>query len=217
MKLPAPSIPRPVVIDAAVALFALISGLVVRHSQEKLAVARDEAQKAVATAALAQKQADASVRVADALRRTADSVAARAHQEAARADSAQHVADRLRGAYAAAVRQAPDTCRAVIASADSVIAAQDTTISMLQGALTSSEEARSDLQTALDTTRAAFVRLRDAQVPLLHATTELVKASHPSLLARLVPHFGLGSTAGLDTHGRPAVVTGLSLGWSVNF
>jgi len=207
---------RAVVIGAAVALLAVV-GAGVRHSQEKLAVARDEAQKAVAAAVLAQKQADASTRVAAAYQLAADSAVAAEHRAELHADSAARAVVRLRSSFAEKAKTAPDTCRPVIAAADSTIAALDSTVQGLTSALRSSQEARSDLQTALDTTRAALARTKASDADLIRATSVLIKASHTPFYLRLLPHPGISSTAGVDIHGKPNIVTGLSLGWSISF
>lgn len=199
----------------AVALVLLAAG--VSCHNDELAAARAEAQQAIARAASAQKATATSMRAADSLRERADSAAAASRRAELRADSAQRAAERARGAYELAKRDAPDTCAQVIAHADSVISAQDTTITGLRLALDSSVQARSDLQTALDTTQAAIVRLRASDADLIHATSVLVKHSHEPFLLKLLPHPGIGGVAGLDIHGEPNIVTGLSLTWSVSF
>lgn len=195
-------------------VFAIVLGLVaLAHSGQPspqlaaLAAAQRTADSALTSSA-------ASVRYADSLRRVADSAFAVSDSAKVRADSLSRVASRLRGAFAAKAAVAPDTCAAVIAAADSALDAADFYADTLRGMIFRSQVARFDLERALDTTRAAYVRLQGATVPLRNASVEVVKASKPSLLSRVLPHPGLGATAGIDASGRPNVVYGVSLGWS---
>lgn len=116
-------------------------------------------------------------------------------------------ADKYKRLYNAAKAAAPDTCRTVVIAADSALAAADS-------ALAASERKAMLLELSLSQVRPALAQLLPATVQLSTATLQLEKASRPSLLVRLRPKIGFGGSAGVDVHGKPNVVTGITLSWT---
>lgn len=207
-------LPRPIVVGACVAALLAAGITADRLHTSQLAVARADAAHARAATVAAERSADSALRLVattNAALHTTDSIRAVAVQ---RANSAALEVSRLRGALAVAAQAAPVSCAPVVALADSALAAQDTEIASLHVALHTDSATIRRLTAALDTTAAALGGLRGASANLVSADQTLAKRARPSLLARLLPHPGIGIAAGFTPAGTPAVLTGLTLSWS---
>lgn len=200
----------------SIGVAALAAGIIAggESLSSRLDVARADAKAARESTQAALKSAAIADAAASALRFQAQALDAQKVAAVARADSAERSATRLKGSLAALVKSAPDTCRPIIVTADSAIAAQDSTITSLRLGLTLAQEERSKLLTAVDTLTAANARLRASAANLVSVDAKLDKRSRGSLLLRLLPHPGVGLAAGVNPAGQPQVVTGITLGWS---
>ena len=200
-----------IIAGIVVALFGLAYAGVAAH--DKLAIARFEAARARDSVTAALQIADNAIKAANRSLDAADSAdAARAAAEHRAALAEQHAAT-VRAAYNTAEHTAPDTCKPVLAAADSLIAAQDSTIADLHVALASDSTAQVKLRAALDTTHAALLGLQKPAAALVVADKVLSVASRKPIWRRLLPDPGIGATAGYDLRGRPNIVTGISLSW----
>lgn len=170
----------------------------------KAEVARQETRQAVADAGHALALAGIAQRQVDSLRSQRDSAATRA-------STFERSAARLSGKLAALAVAAPDTCRPIILTADSLVAAQDSVIGSLHVALDRSIASERHLQIVVDTLSSSLVRFRTAATTLIKADE---KVARRSLLAKLLPRPGIGIAAGFDPAGMPHVLTGITLGWS---
>jgi hypothetical protein len=207
-----PTIPRSAVNVLVVAALVAIAAGGMRF-RENLAVARNDAAAARAATLRAVRRAEVANAVAvDAQHAAADAMAQSLDAQH-RADVQIRNAARVRSTFTAAV--VPDTCRQLVALADSVIASQDSAIRNLHVALQHAEDGEHRLSAALDTATAALTQLRAASTTLVHADANLAKASKRSFFARLLPHPGLGIAAGPDALGHPHIITGITLGWSL--
>jgi hypothetical protein len=61
----------------------------------------------------------------------------------------------------------------------------------------------------------ALATVRASQRQLEAATSTLVRVAKPSVLRALLPRPGIGLAAGIDATGRPAVVAGVTFGWTL--
>jgi hypothetical protein len=168
---------------------------------------QDDLSSARADAKAARGIANAAIAVSVIAQDAADSARARADAAELRADSLETRAARSRIVYRTLSQAAPDTCRPALGAADLVIAQKDSVIAEKNVAIAS-------LRFALDTTTRALVQLRGATVKLNIATEHLEKASKRSLFAKLLPRPGAGVAAGVDAHGRPALIAGITLGYT---
>lgn len=205
------------VIAGAIAVGVLVLVVTVFGDEavsNRIAAARAVSTVALKQVAVAQKTADSALKVAAAER---DSVAAAAHVAAVaktRADSAQHAADHFRGALSQIVKVAPDTCKPIIVTADSALAADSASIRALHTAAVADSTQIAVLTDSRDSLTSALVTLRTASKALVSADKQLAKAAKPSLLLRLLPHPGVNITGGVDRHGKLNAVAGISAGWS---
>lgn len=184
------------------------------RAHDNLTVARTEAASARAATVAAMQQAVIAKNAADKLlvkAAQADSIRRAAETRAA---VAERIVGQQRIAFENAVNSAPDTCKTVIAAADSVIATQDSVIADLHQALAADSVQRAFLTFALDTSRAALAGLDKAATVLVAADAKLAGASRRPLLLRLLPRPGFGLSAGVTHDGRPAVLTGITLSWT---
>lgn len=180
----------------------------------------DSALDAARTARLALQRAAAQAAHADSVAVSAEArardLSVRELRLVATADTATHTLAVLRARYAAA--PVPDTCRSIKAVADSALAADDSVAASQYAARLAADDRAAVLQMGLDTTRDALAHLRSAAVVSAFATASLEHAAKPPLLSRLfkslAPRVGVGVSAGLDVHGTPNVVTGITVGWS---
>lgn len=196
-----------------------LAGVALRaHDNTALSTARDAAH----TARVALEQANVRAAYAESVAANAD---ARAQQAAVlelrakrHADSVNTNLSVLRERYRVASAVVPDTCRPIKAAADSALAASDSLSASLRAALTAADDRASHLQVGLDTTRDALAKLRSASVAAVIATARFEDAAKPNVLSRILkfaaPRVGFGVGAGLDTHGRPNLITGITVGWS---
>lgn len=172
-----------------------------RSASHRLDVAQDSLAVALKDGARQKSQVDF-------LTTRAGQIEARADSEAHRADSLAQLSRKAEIRYVVARSAAPDTCKPVLVLADSAIGAAQAETESARTALRLTQEAANGYRTALDTIRPAYDRLRVAAVSVDRAT-------RPGLVARLTPHLGLGVAGGVDVlTRRPAIVTGLTLGWS---
>lgn len=189
-------------VGIALALFialALIGGGISRQAGSDVRDARHEAAAARAIAQAAETQAAS-------LSDVASERAARAALAEHRADSLAHLPARVR--YLTASATAPDTCAALVALADFALAQAD-------GVTVALRQANGELHVALDSTSAALQLVRGSQRQLGVATANLERAAKPSLLSRVLPRPTVGLSAGVDALGRPHVIAGIGLGWSL--
>lgn len=127
----------------------------------------------------------------------ADQMTADAAQATARADSIEHARAITAPAVAKIVAAAPDTCKKVIAA--------------LQGQLAQAQAEAQGRKVAYQDQKEATAVLKPAATDLADATKGLIKASHHSML---IPHFGVGVTAGFSAiDRRPDVVVGVTMSW----
>lgn len=202
---------------AVLGLSLAIGGVALRsHDQaaldSALAVARG-ARRALQEEAARSAHADSIAALAQA---QAAHLSAREQVFAANADKSSRALSALRARYALAL--APDTCRSLKAAADSALAASDSVAASEHAARLAADDRAAFLQVGLDTTRDALAKLRSASVISAVATMRLEHAAKPPLLSRffkaLAPRIGVGISAGVDVHGAPDAVTGITLGWS---
>lgn len=187
-------------IALALTLVASVIGAgVARQAGTDVAIARHDAHAAREIAQAAENRAGLLAEAAD---RAAQAARVNEH----RADSLAALPARVH--YVATRAQAPDTCAALVAVADSALAQADSVSSALRSA-------NQSLHTALDSTNTALALVRGSQRQLGVATSNLERAARPSLAARLLPRPGVGLAAGIDAAGRPALVVGVTLGWSL--
>jgi len=208
----------PLVIAALAILAITIAGRMLRtRDNAALLAARDSAH----VARLALEQAESHAARADSVAASAVAAARLAHEREQRAtshaDSATRTLTVVRERYRVASLAVPDTCRTIVAAADTVLATADSVVSALRSALSASDERAVFLQLSLDTTRAALLQLRVAAHRSVAATAQLERRIAPSFLmrlARLAPRLGVGAAGGIDRYGRANVTTGITLGWS---
>lgn len=183
---------------------ALVASRSVTAAKAEAAVARKAEQAAVLSAGHALAHADSVQRAAEALRVERDSATARAARF-------EHSATRLTGKLSALEAAAPDTCRPIIVTADSALAAKDGTIHELHTALDRSVASEASLQSAVDTLRPALIHLRSTSTALVKADAKLASRSW---LSKILPHPAIGEAFGVDAQGQPHLTTAIMLGWS---
>jgi chromosome segregation ATPase len=198
-----------VVIGATLAALAVAGWL----AASVVSSARVELKFAEAATKAALKQSDAALAAADAAGKQV--VALRAQRDSAlvKADRQSRLATRLTGQLAQIEKTAPDTCRPIIITADSALAAKDSEIAQKDSALQAEQKIEQRVQFEADTLRAALTRLSSAAKTEVKAET---KVTHRSLLAKLIPTPGIGVAAGFNPSGSPQVITGITLGWHLN-
>jgi hypothetical protein len=209
-----PRIPR-LAVFAAVAIAVVLLSAGALKERDNLLAARADASSARAASVSALKDAAVAHDIARSYRDQAQLLDEQRRIAVNRAAASERHAEQLKGSFTTIAKTAPDTCRIVIAAADSALATQDSTITSLHAALQSAQEARSQVDAALDTTTAALTRLRAATTNLVHADAVISKASRPSFLARITPHPGVGAALGFDATGVPRVVIGFTLSWTL--
>jgi len=131
-----------------------------------------------------------------------------------RAAAADRKATQARSDFAAVAGAAPDTCAPVIAAAETVFVALKSINSALSDALQSNDSTIAHLSAALDTTQHALSSLRSAATTLVVADARLANSTKAPWYSRLLPHPGVGVSAGIDPAGHFRVITGFSLGWT---
>lgn len=175
---------------------------------------------ATAVAALARTQekaaqvhADSALKLAAQLR---DSALAAAHAGAiarAKADSAQHSAAQLRGALAQLAKTAPDTCKPIVITADSALAADSATIKSLHAAAQSDSAQIAQKARANDSLTAALTKLQSTSTTLVKADAKLAKAVKTPFLLKILPHPQLSVQEGIDRQGKFHTTLGIGLGY----
>ena len=184
---------------ALLAVAALAGAGIARNAGTDVAIARHDAEAAREIARAAENRAGL-------IAEHASQVEAAARLNERRADSLAALPARVRYREVAVTR--PDTCATIVAAADSALAQADSVSSALR-------KANLGLHTALDSTNTALALVRGSQRQLEATTANLERAARPSLAARLLPRPGFGLAAGVDATGRPALVVGVTLGWSL--
>ncbi len=192
------------IVAGALLIFGIAAGTAASHAGVEAKLARQATSQALKDAARAATAAAAAQHLADVSRIERDSALAKANILAARSA-------RLRASYKAAVVVAPDTCKPVIITADSALAAADSVQRQLSLALVASQRSEQALQVAVDTLTKANMAMITTTATLIKADTKL---AHRTLLSRLVPHVGGGIAFGVDAVGAPHLITGVTLGWS---
>jgi hypothetical protein len=118
----------------------------------------------------------------------------------------------LTGSLALLAKAAPDTCRPIVAAADSTVDILNEVIAQKNNVIADDFEIQVKLQVSNDSLRAALTGLSQAA----HTEVKAVaKQEHRSLLARLLPTPGIGVAAGFTPTGAPTVLTGVTLSWQV--
>ncbi len=193
-------------IGATLAAFAVAGWLaasVVSEARVEAKLANDATQDAI-------KHADNAEAAAGRLDHQVVVLTAQRDSAVARAGQTNRVATRLMGQLASLEKAAPDTCRPIIVTADSALAAKDLVIAQQDSALAADTKIERDLHLEVDTLRVALTTLSSA------AKTEVkvvAKLTHRSWLVKLLPTPGIGVAAGLNPAGSPQVITGITLGW----
>lgn len=215
MVLPFTQRTRVILGGAAIAFLALAGAFLGdRAVTSRLAAARAVADVARKEVVASNHRADSALALAAQLKASADSSAHASALAKAKADSAQRAADHFRGALAQVVKTAPDTCKPIVITADSALAADSSTIHSLHASAVADSAQIADLTNSRDSLTSALFDLRASSKTLVQADTKLSKAAKPSLILRLLPHPGVTVTYGLDQHGKPHAVAGISAGWS---
>lgn len=208
-----------VLVGLAVAIvLSNVARIVSQHrDQSQLAGARAEATQARAAAA-------AAIAHGDSLSTRAAADRAAAARALASRDSAVLVAkvldaqaNSLEADYHTAAKAAPDTCKVVVARADSALAKRDSAYAAQSLAMAHADTAAQDALRAADSLRVAYSGVRASTVNLATKTAILVDVSRPSLLSRIAnlsPKPGVGIAFGVDPTGVPRLITGITLGWS---
>lgn len=211
--------PTQLVAAAAVLLSLSIGAVALRaHEHSQL----DSALSVAQTARLALDSANAHAAVADSVAVSANTqahaAAAREQRAVALADSASRSLVTMRERYRVASAVVPDTCRPIKAAADSVLAVADSAIASEHAARVAADDRAAFLQVAFDTTHEALTNLRQVSARMSTAQILVEHAAKPPLLSRFLkavaPRIGVGFAAGVDLHGSPSAVTGLTIGWS---
>jgi hypothetical protein len=168
-------------------------------------VANAALKTAAARADAAEKRAAVVEAQVVALRAQRDSALSRANQKS-------RLATRLTGSLALLAKAAPDTCRPIVAAADSTVDILNEVIAQKNNVIADDFEIQVKLQVSNDSLRAALTGLSQAA----HTEVKAVaKQEHRSLLARLLPTPGIGVAAGFTPAGAPTVLTGVTLSWQV--
>lgn len=188
----------------ALLVFGIVSAVNASHAGVEARLARQATAQALKDATHAASVAATAQHLADVSRIERDSALAKANILAARSA-------RLRASYKTVAAIAPDTCRPIVISADSALAAADSAQAALRVALAASQRSEQLLQIAVDTLVPALQTLRSTATTLVKADTKLARRT---LLSRLVPHVGGGIAFGIDATGAPRLITGVTLGWS---
>lgn len=166
------------------AVLAITASLYYNHTKD----AAVEKYRAVAAVALVNQNHAMDI---------ADQMTVNAALANVRADSIEHARAVTSPAVAKIVAQAPDTCKRVIAA--------------LQGQLAQAQAEAQSRKVAYQDQKEATAVLKPAATDLADATKGLIKASHRS---SLIPHFGVGVTAGFSAlDRRPDVVVGVTMSW----
>lgn len=194
--------------------YAVVSGIrVFSQVQTDLADAR-------ASALVAQQYADSvaaasasKTLAADSARREAASEKRRSDRLVREAVALENELGRLEVAYALASQEAPDTCAAILAKADSVIEQAGAGVLKWHAAAVAVQNAYNGLSRAYDSVSIAHEDLQRATANLSTNTKALARASKGSLFRRLLPQPFFGAMAGIDVMGRPAAVVGVGAGW----
>lgn len=181
-----------------------------RQSAAASAAALDSAKADAERAIVTQRIAELHV---SAYEQAAEAAMLRAVSAEAAGRRAGRVADSAIAAYRAIAATAPDTCRAVVATADRAIATSDSTRAVLATGLQAAQEAAKGYKASTDTLLVTSHVLVASTGKLANAVGR-AKADRPSLLSRIMPHVGIGAAAGLDPTGVPRVVVGPTLGWT---
>lgn len=204
---------------AAVVLGLTVAGEALRaHDHAALSAALSDAH----TARLALQTQAARAAHADSVAASAElgarAAALRENVASAHADSATRTLATMRERYRVVTVTVPDTCLSIKAAADSALAASDSVAASEHAARRAADDRAAFLQVGLDTTRDALTKLRGAAVVSAFATARLEHDAKPPFLSRFLkavaPRVGVGFTAGLDVHGVPNAVTGITVGWS---
>lgn len=199
---------KAVVIGASLALLAL-GGLIASKAHD----AAVELKLANAATKAAVKRAEAAEKADSAI--VAQVVVLRAQRDSAltRADQKSRLAARLTGSLASLAKAAPDTCRPIVVTADSALAADSAVIAQKDSVIAHDKQIEAKMQQDNDSLRVALTSLTQAAKVEVKAVT---KQEHRSLLARLIPTPGIGIAAGFTPQGAPQVLTGITLSWQVH-
>lgn len=194
---------RPTVVAAGVfVLLALISGAGNISFITKLATAQHQIDDLVKTAAQDSATAAGAVRRAVASEKVRDSLLAAQRPLVVYRDRAAAHADSV-------VRQAPDTCKPVIAALQAKTAA-DSILSDSRLVGWNAEIA------SHDSTKASLVTAQRALAGLA-VRADSIKLPRPSFLSKILPQSSVGCTAGVSPlSGRTDAVCGVSVGWRIS-
>jgi hypothetical protein len=184
-----------------------------------------ERREALSASSRALDSAVAASRVWETTTRTArlaaaewESLAAQKTRDAAlaaaRAGVAEQRLQRERAAFEEARRRAPDTCKVVIAAADSALAAADSTIQHWKASAGAEQRARAALRFALDTTTTALDGAQRTIADLRARAVDVVDVATVPWYKRLIPKPGIGLATGFDAELRPRTIVGVTLGWT---
>lgn len=182
-----------------------------RAERQQLAAAQHAVAAATQHAKAVEQTADSLRHIAlhaDSLRTAATLSVIRLTAKAAHADTVfQQVA-----------ASAPDTCGSIVLAADSALADKDSTISALHIEAHNAEVAEITNGVRADSLLAVLLPLQTASDSLSHAASALAHAVRPSLVQRLkalLPKPSIGLSAGINSTGKPDLIAGVSLGWTI--
>lgn len=182
--------------------------------KSRLAAAQAVASVARAQMKVAEKQANEASAIAAAYQDSAAKAQKLAGKAHASADSAQHAADKLRGALAQALSVVPDTCKPIVITADSALAADSVALSNLHAVVQADSVSMADQAHAADSLRAALTRVNAASKFVVQADQKLSKAAKTPFLLRILPHPQLSIQEGVDRQGKFHTTLGIGAGYS---
>jgi hypothetical protein len=185
---------------------ALINGRASRlgeSERQSLAVALSQVQVANARAAVASAQVAVQTARADSAAKTADRYSLSSRKSSADAS--------LAGAKFDSAARANVCDTGCIGAARLAHLADTTALASANAALASETVAAARYKLGLDAATASLTELRTAATQVVVKAKPLVKP--PRRLSALLPSVGAGVAAGLDLHGAPNVVTGVTFGW----
>jgi hypothetical protein len=138
----------------------------------------------------------------------------RAEAASASARTAESRAKVARARFDSLSSVASPVCDSIVAAGHTALSESDSVNRALASDTTELRSVIALKQRSIDELRPQLDSLRNAAVRVGDASQKVIDVSQPSLLSRLLPHTGAGVTAGVDVHGRPNAVAGITFGWT---
>jgi hypothetical protein len=192
----------------------VVQGLIATRHAAQDAVTQTALKQAVTAGRGALALSDKAIAVAKLAADSADMYRHRADSLKARGDSLELRVAALRGQFKQIAKTAPDTCAQVVEVASFLIDSLDVEVTTQRSRAAAADSASQKYRLALDTTQTALNKARLSLGELGKAAFEVEQASRPSIFARFIPHAGFGGAAGIDAHGLPNAVIGVTFGWT---